>query len=180
MSETIEEQKKQTNCRNCGSSILSDSERCLFCGSYQLPGRLPFFKYLSESRLFRRIVLFPIAGLLGFILPILNFFYPVPYVDWTWIGILSGFLLFFSTFGYISEWIFLNKVKGDAKDFRQGFFEWQKTLYLRNRFLSYMGMFLFVCVPLLDWANPILFALSSSAIWSFIILFLSKVLIPLF
>ncbi|TGL62889.1 hypothetical protein [Leptospira sarikeiensis] len=180
MSEAAEVPKKNFYCRNCGSSILSDSEKCLFCGSHQLPGRIPFFKFLSESRLFRTVFFFPFMALLSFSIPVLFVFYPISFLDWAWIFIISFFFLFFSIFGLVSEWIFLNKVKGDAKDFREGFFEWQKTLYLRKPYLSYLGMFLFVCVPLLNWENHFTFAISSSAIWTLLLAFLIKVLIPLF
>lgn len=180
MSETMEEIKRQVRCRNCGSSILADSEKCLFCGSHQMPGRVPFFQYLSESRIFRRVFLFPFSILISLSFPILKIVYPEILPEWSWIPFISGFFLLFAVFGFISEWIFLHKAKGEAKDFRQGFFEWQKTLYVQNRAYSYLGMFLFVCVPLLDWANSLAFAASASAIWSLILLFLSKVLIPLF
>ncbi|TGK03185.1 hypothetical protein EHQ53_07000 [Leptospira langatensis] len=180
MSDTTEEQKKQILCRNCGSSILSDSEKCLFCGSYQLPGRLPFWKYLSESRIFRMGFLFPFPTFIAISAPIILLFYPLPFLDWSWIFILSFFLISFTIFGFIAERIFLNKVKGDAKDFREGFFEWQKSLYLKSPYLSYLGMFLFVCVPLLDWEGPIAFSASSSFIWTALLVFLIKVLIPLF
>lgn len=179
MSETTEAQKRQIRCRNCGSSILADSEKCLFCGSHQLPGRIPFFQYLSESRIFRKGILFPISILISLSILISNVVFAEYGVPWSWVLILSGFFLLFSVFGFISERIFLHKTKGEAKDFRQGFFEWQKTLYTRNPLLSYMGMFLFVCIPLLDWSNPLLFAFSSSAIWSLIVVFLTKVLVPL-
>ncbi|TGM15904.1 hypothetical protein EHQ81_05790 [Leptospira selangorensis] len=180
MSEAAEVSKKNFYCRNCGSSILSDSEKCLFCGSYQLPGRIPFFKFLSESRLFRTAFFFPFSALIAFAFPIVHALNPIPFLDWSWILLISFFFFTFSIFGFVSEWIFLNKFKGDAKDFREGFFEWQKTLYLRNPYLSYFGMFLFVCVPLLNWENHFSFAASSSAIWTLLLVFLSKILIPLF
>ncbi|TGK11776.1 hypothetical protein EHO60_05650 [Leptospira fletcheri] len=180
MTSGIEEGKKQISCRNCGSLIPAESERCVFCGAYQIAGRVPVLKYFSESKFFRRFLLYPFSALLSPGLPLVLYFSGVRFADKTWLIAFSFFGILFCIFGYISEWIFLHKARGEAKDFRQGFFEWQKKLFDRSPALSYAGMFLFVCVPLVDWPNPIPFSLSSSAIWTAILIFLIKILFPLF
>ncbi|EQA34708.1 hypothetical protein LEP1GSC047_1362 [Leptospira inadai serovar Lyme str. 10] len=180
MSQETEEVKKQVSCRNCGSLIPADSDKCVFCAAYQVAGRVPIIKFFSESRFFRRVILYPFSLLFAIGIPIFYFSRSMNFPDKTWVLVFSFFWALFCLFGYISEWIFMHKARGEAKDFRQGFFEWQKKLFDRSPSLSYGGMFLFVCVPLIDWVNPIPFSLTSSAIWTVLLIFLIKILFPLF
>ncbi|PJZ71104.1 hypothetical protein CH373_00870 [Leptospira perolatii] len=180
MQDGSEEHKRHKSCRNCASIIPAESEKCVFCGSYQVPGRVPVYQYAAESRFLRKFFLFPLAVVFAITIFLLEAIYDFTELGLSWITIFSFFFLLFAVFGYISEWIFLLKAKGESKDFRQGFFEWQKKLYQKSAVVSYAGMFLFVCVPLIDWSNPIPFSAAASIIWTFLLLFLIKILFPLF
>ncbi|PJZ61144.1 zinc ribbon domain-containing protein [Leptospira adleri] len=166
-------------CRNCGTHILADSIQCVFCGSFQSREAVPFFRFLSESKFFRIKILYPGIPILGFVLLLLSV------VLWRKILPLSLPILFFfwslifSVSGWIGELILDLKFRGDVKDFREGFIEWQKHLYDRSPYLSYLGMILFVATPLIQWQNSLWFSLASASIWTALISFVFLVIVPL-
>ncbi|EMO26241.1 hypothetical protein LEP1GSC170_5375 [Leptospira interrogans serovar Bataviae str. HAI135] len=120
------------------------------------------------------------------ILPILSLLLLVVHVltRFEKISILLSILFFVWTFifsisGLIGELILDLKFRGDVKDFKEGFIEWQKRLYDRSPYFSYFGMILFVAVPLIRWQNSLWFSLSSAWIWTLLISFIFLVLLPL-
>ncbi|TGM08935.1 zinc ribbon domain-containing protein [Leptospira barantonii] len=166
-------------CRNCGTHILAESVQCVFCGSFQSRGSIPFFRFLSESKFLRTKVLYPA-------LPVFGLLFLVAYVS-LWLGkfpvsvpiLFFLWTLIFSISGWIGELILDLKFHGDVKDFKEGFIEWQKHLYNRSPYLSYLGMILFVATPLIQWQNSLWFSLSSASIWTLLISFISLVIVPL-
>ncbi|EMO52820.1 hypothetical protein LEP1GSC172_3015 [Leptospira noguchii] len=118
----------------------------------------------------------PILSLLLLVVHVLTRFEKIP--------ILLSILFFVWTFifsisGLIGELILDLKFRGDVKDFKEGFIEWQKRLYDRSPYFSYFGMILFVAVPLIRWQNSLWFSLSSAWIWTLLISFIFLVLLPL-
>lgn len=166
-------------CRNCGTHILAESIQCLFCGSFQSLNSISFFRYIAESKFLRTKIFYPI-------LPVLGLFFIVIHVltRFEKIPLLTSILFFvwafvFSVSGWIGELILDLKFRGDVKDFKEGFIEWQKRLYDRSPYFSYFGMILFVAVPLIQWQNSLWFSLSSAGIWTLLISFIFLVILPL-
>ncbi|MGJ4785188.1 hypothetical protein [Leptospira interrogans] len=166
-------------CRNCGTHILAESIQCLFCGSFQSLNSISFFRYIAESKFLRTKIFYPILPVLGLfliVIHVLTRFEKVPLL----VSILFFVWAFvFSVSGWIGELILDLKFRGDVKDFKEGFIEWQKRLYDRSRYFSYFGMILFVAVPLIQWQNSLWFSLSSAGIWTLLISFIFLVILPL-
>ncbi|WP_036033221.1 hypothetical protein [Leptospira noguchii] len=166
-------------CRNCGTHILAESIQCLFCGSFQSSNSISFFRYAAESKFLRTKILYPILPILSLLLLVVHVL-----TRFEKISILLSILFFVWTFifsisGLIGELILDLKFRGDVKDFKEGFIEWQKRLYDRSPYFSYFGMILFVAVPLIRWQNSLWFSLSSAWIWTLLISFIFLVLLPL-
>ncbi|EKN86701.1 hypothetical protein LEP1GSC034_2983 [Leptospira interrogans str. 2003000735] len=118
----------------------------------------------------------PVLGLFLIVIHVLTRFEKVPLL----VSILFFVWAFvFSVSGWIGELILDLKFRGDVKDFKEGFIEWQKRLYDRSRYFSYFGMILFVAVPLIQWQNSLWFSLSSAGIWTLLISFIFLVILPL-
>ncbi|ASV10117.1 hypothetical protein B2G50_07765 [Leptospira interrogans serovar Canicola] len=111
----------------------------------------------------------PVLGLFLIVIHVLTRFENVP--------LLASILFFvwafvFSVSGWIGELILDLKFRGDVKDFKEGFIEWQNRLYDRSPYFTYFGMILFVAVPLIQWQNSLWFSLSSAGIWTLLISFI--------
>ncbi|EKR64124.1 MULTISPECIES: hypothetical protein [Leptospira] len=173
------ENEKRRFCRNCGTHILIESIQCVFCGSFQSRNSISFFRFAVESKFFRTKVLYPTLPVLGFILFVVQIFLKFETIP-LYVSILFFlWALVFSISGWIGELILDLKFRGDVKDFKEGFIEWQKHLYDRSPALSYLGMILFVATPLIQWQNSLWFSLSSAGIWTLLISFIFLVIIPL-
>ncbi|WP_061247860.1 hypothetical protein [Leptospira alstonii] len=166
-------------CRNCGTHILAESIQCVFCGSFQSRNSIPFFRYAAESKFLRTKILYSF-------LPVLGMFFLAAHIFLRFGAIpLSASILFFvwtlifSVAGWIGELILDLKFRGDVKDFKEGFIEWQKHLYDRSPYLSYLGMILFVATPLIQWQNSLWFSLSSAGIWTLLVSFVFLIIVPL-
>ncbi|XDD50348.1 zinc ribbon domain-containing protein [Leptospira sp. WS92.C1] len=166
-------------CRNCGTHILQESTQCVFCGSFQFSNGIPFFRYLSESKFFRIKILYPGVPFLGTLIAVLHFVFWKDIVPFTFSILFLVWSFLFSISGWIGELILDLKFRGDVKDFKEGFIEWQKHLYDRSPYLSYLGMILFVATPLIQWQNSLWFSLASATIWTTLISFLALVIVPL-
>ncbi|MDV6234124.1 zinc ribbon domain-containing protein [Leptospira ellisii] len=166
-------------CRNCGTHILQDSVQCVFCGSFQSGKAVPFFRYLSESKFLRLKVLYPGIPISGAVFFVLYFLFGREFLSFKIPLLFSIWSLFFSISGWIGEVILDLKFRGDVKDFREGFIEWQKHLYDRSPYLSYLGMILFVATPLIQWQNSLSFSFVSATIWTCLISFIVFVIVPL-
>ncbi|WP_061222878.1 hypothetical protein [Leptospira weilii] len=173
------ENEKRRFCRNCGTHILVESIQCVFCGSFQSRDSISFFRFAVESKFFRTKVLYPTLPVLGFILFVVHIFLKFETIS-LYVSILFFlWALIFSISGWIGELILDLKFRGDVKDFKEGFIEWQKHLYDRSPALSYLGMILFVATPLIQWQNSLWFSLSSAGIWTLLISFIFLVIVPL-
>ncbi|TGL73274.1 zinc ribbon domain-containing protein [Leptospira yasudae] len=166
-------------CRNCGTHILAESVQCVFCGSFQTSGSVPWYRYVSESKFFRTKLLYPIFPVLGLLLPVLHFFFWLGKIPFSVSILFFLWTLIFSISGWIGELILDLKFRGDVKDFKEGFIEWQKHLYDRSPYLSYFGMILFVATPLIQWQNSLWFSMASASIWTLLISFISLIIVPL-
>ncbi|MBM9499296.1 zinc ribbon domain-containing protein [Leptospira sp. 201903071] len=166
-------------CRNCGTHILADSLQCVFCGSFQSREGIPLLRFLSESKFFRIKILYPGIPSFGFFLLISSFVFWRNFIPLSLPILFFFWSLVFSVSGWIGELILDLKFRGDVKDFREGFIEWQKHLYDRSPYLSYLGMILFVATPLIQWQNSLWFSLASASIWTALVSFIFLVIVPL-
>ncbi|MBE8397452.1 zinc ribbon domain-containing protein [Leptospira borgpetersenii serovar Hardjo-bovis] len=173
------ENEKKRFCRNCGTHILVESIQCVFCGSFQVRNSISFFRFATESKFYRTKILYPVLPFLGLFFFVVHIFLKFEAIP-LYVSILFFlWALIFSISGWIGELILDLKFRGDVKDFKEGFIEWQKHLYDRSPTLSYLGMILFVATPLIQWQNSLWFSLSSSGIWTLLISFIILVIIPL-
>ncbi|EMY77415.1 hypothetical protein LEP1GSC060_2874 [Leptospira weilii serovar Ranarum str. ICFT] len=166
-------------CRNCGTHILAESIQCVFCGSFQSRNSIPFFRYAAESKFLRTKILYPLLPVLGMFFLTIHIFLRFGTIPLSASILFFVWTLIFSVAGWIGELILDLKFRGDVKDFKEGFIEWQKHLYDRSPYLSYLGMILFVATPLVQWRNSLWFSLSSAGIWILLISFIFLIIVPL-
>jgi hypothetical protein len=158
-------------CRNCGAPGIE--QVCPYCGTYQYFNIFHPVRYITQSRVIRKSIIYPglmFVGLCSFFVIYFGYFKKLSETNLIIISPFWTFIFLFGYFGYGAETFLQTYFFRKYATVREAYFGWLDT----RPFWS----LLYRTIPIFPLRNPIGFALWGSFVWVLYVRFFFVAIFP--